>query len=397
MNSRPGAASAGTSRGIAELTRISGDLASEATRRMETTFPWYRDLGPQERSWVSLIAQTGIAAFVEWYSSPDQAPALTADVFDAAPRELARSLTLEQTVDLVRTTVDVVETAIERLSADADLPALRLAALRYSREVAFSTAEVYARAAEARGAWDARLEALIVDALLRDEVDENLVGRVGALGWVGRGTVFVLAGPAPLGEVRDGLDVLRRAAAHHGLDLLTGVHGTTLLAVVGGSDPSRTARLLAPHFGPGPVVASPSVTALAQIPRAARSALSGLRAAWGWPDAPRPVDADDLLPERALAGDADARAALVAQVHRTLLADAALYDTASAYLERTGSLEATARALFIHPNTVRYRLRRIADLTGLSPTDARGAFTLRVGLVLGRLAPDDLDDLADLG
>ena len=49
--------------GIAELTRASGDLATEATRRMETTFPWYRDLGPQERSWVSLIAQTGIAAF----------------------------------------------------------------------------------------------------------------------------------------------------------------------------------------------------------------------------------------------------------------------------------------------------------------------------------------------
>jgi DNA-binding PucR family transcriptional regulator len=127
------------------------------------------------------------------------------------------------------------------------------------------------------------------------------------------------------------------------------------------------------------------------VPRAARSALSGLRAAWGWPDAPRPVDADDLLPERALGGDADAQAALVAQVHRTLLDDAALYDTASAYLERTGSLEATARALFIHPNTVRYRLRRITDLTGLSPTDARGAFTLRVGLVLGRLASDDLE------
>ena len=377
--------------GIAELTRASGDLATEATRRMETTFPWYRDLGPQERSWVSLIAQTGIAAFIEWYGSSGQAPALTAEVFGAAPRELARSISLEQTVDLVRTTVDVVESAIERLAVDADQPALRLAALKYSREVAFSAAEVYARAAEARGAWDARLEALVVDALLRDEVDEDLVGRVGALGWVGRGTVFVLAGPAPLGEVRDALDVPRRAAAHHGLDLLTGVHGTTLLAVVGGGEPARAARLLAPHFGPGPVVASAGVTALAQVPRAARSALSGLRAAWGWPDAPRPVDADDLLPERALGGDADAQAALVAQVHRTLLDDAALYDTASAYLERTGSLEATARALFIHPNTVRYRLRRITDLTGLSPTDARGAFTLRVGLVLGRLASDDLE------
>ena len=37
-------------------------------------------------------------------------------VFGAAPRELARVISLEQTVDLVRTTVAVVESAIERLA-----------------------------------------------------------------------------------------------------------------------------------------------------------------------------------------------------------------------------------------------------------------------------------------
>ena len=40
--------------------------------------------------------------------------------------------------------------------------------------------------------------------------------------------------------------------------------------------------------------------------------------------------------------------------------------------------------LFVHPNTVRYRLKRITDVTGLSPTDARDAYTLRVALTLGR-------------
>ena len=91
-------------------------------------------------------------------------------------------------------------------------------------------------------------------------------------------------------------------------------------------------------------------------------------------------------------GDVEAASALTALVHRALLADAVLYDTASTYLERTPSLEATARAMFIHPNTVRYRLRRVADVTGFSPSDARGAFTLRVGLVLGRLATDEVPD-----
>ncbi len=375
---------------IAALRRATGGLTTSATRRMEEALPWFRELGPQERSWVSLVAQAGITAFIEWYTAPGEPPALTADVFGAAPRDLARVISLEQTVDLVRTTVSVVESAIDELATEVDQPQLREAILRYSREIAFSAAEVYARAAEARGAWDARVEALIVDALLRDEVDDSVVGRVAALGWSSHGSMFVMAGAAPVGDPGSALDVLRRSAEHQHLDLLTGIHGTTLLAVVGGGpDPMRSARLLTPHFGPGPVVVSEPVSALGQVPKAARWALIGLRAAWGWADAPRPVTAAELLPERALAGDPDAVAALVQSVHLTLLADAALYDTASTYLERTPSLEATARALFIHPNTVRYRLRRIAEVTGYSATDARGAFTLRVGLVLGRLAAED--------
>ena len=47
-------------------------------------------------------------------------------------------------------------------------------------------------------------------------------------------------------------------------------------------------------------------------------------------------------------------------------------------------MEAAARALFVHPNTVRYRLRQVGELTGFSPSTARDAFTLRIALVLGR-------------
>ena len=371
---------------ISPLTRATGELTTLATKRMEESLPWFRTLGPDERSWVSLVARAGITAFLEWYESPQASPELTADVFGAAPRTLARLISLEQTVDLVRATVNVVESAIDDIVPEDDRSTLHMAVLRYSREIAFSAAEVYARAAEARGAWDARLEALVVDALLRDEVDESVLGRLAALGWSATTSLLVVVGAAPVGDPETALDVLRRTAEHHDLALLSGIHGSTLLAVVdAGADPLRAARLLTPHFGPGPVVTSAPALGLAQVPAAARSAVEGLTAAWGWPDAPRPVAADDLLPERALAGDDEAAAALVASVHDTLLADAALYDTAAAYLERTPSLEATARALFIHPNTVRYRLRRIADLTGYSPLDPRGAYSLRVGLTLGRL------------
>ncbi|MGI8665235.1 MAG: PucR family transcriptional regulator, partial [Jatrophihabitans sp.] len=97
--------------------------------------------------------------------------------------------------------------------------------------------------------------------------------------------------------------------------------------------------------------------------------------------------ADDLLPERAIAGDASAREQLIDTVYRPLTESGdAILDTVVAYLDSGRALEATARALFVHANTVRYRLRRAADLCGRAPTDARGAFTISLAMVLGRLA-----------
>jgi DNA-binding PucR family transcriptional regulator len=117
-----------------------------------------------------------------------------------------------------------------------------------------------------------------------------------------------------------------------------------------------------------------------------QAALSGLRAVPAWPGAPRPVSSDDLLPERALAGDGDARQQLIESVYKPLIAAGdVLVETVAAFLDAGGALEATARVLFVHANTVRYRLRRVAEVCGEVPTDARGALTLRVALVLGRL------------
>jgi DNA-binding PucR family transcriptional regulator len=99
------------------------------------------------------------------------------------------------------------------------------------------------------------------------------------------------------------------------------------------------------------------------------------------------VHSVDLLPERALIGDAAARAQLLSGLYSPLAgAGATILETVAAFLENGGSVEATARLLFVHPNTVRYRLRRVADVTGYSPTEARDSYTLRVAITLGRLA-----------
>jgi DNA-binding PucR family transcriptional regulator len=67
-------------------------------------------------------------------------------------------------------------------------------------------------------------------------------------------------------------------------------------------------------------------------------------------------------------------------------AGGALLETVDAFLEVGGVLEACARKLFVHPNTVRYRLKRATELTGRNANDPRDALVLRIALSVGRLA-----------
>ena len=134
------------------LRRISGDIASVTIKRLEDTLPWYADMPPARRSAVGLVAQAGITSFIQWYEDPTSTPWIAADIFAAAPRELLRSVSLQQTLQLIRVTVEVTEERVAGRGAD-----LREAILLYSRDVAFAAADVYARAAEARGLWDLSL------------------------------------------------------------------------------------------------------------------------------------------------------------------------------------------------------------------------------------------------
>ena len=372
---------------VRRVERASGALATRSMAQMDERLDWFRTLPADERSWIMLVAQAGIASFVEWLRTPGHEAAISGEVFNAAPKELARSVTLQRAVQLARIVIATVEDEVDRLAAPGEADALLESVLRYSREMAFSTAQVYARFAETRGAWDARLESLVVDALLRGGDDESLPSRAAALGWASMSPVAVVLGSSPDAEPALVLDAVQRAARHASIEVLAGVHGDQLIVVVGGAaDPAAATAALLPEFGAGPVVVGPAAPDLGSAGRSARAALAGIRAAPGWPAAPRPALADDLLPERALAGDEEARAELVEEVYRPLrAAGAALLDTVVAYAESGGGLEATARLLFVHPNTVRYRLRRVTDVCGRSPVEPRGLFTLQIAVALGRL------------
>ncbi|GHJ45143.1 PucR family transcriptional regulator [Catellatospora sp. TT07R-123] len=378
---------------LRQIERAAGALATASVSRMDETLPWFRELPADQRSWVMLVAQAGVQSLVNWLrqggGSGGSPQAVSDEVFDVAPRALARSINLQQTVALIKVTIDVVEEQVPHLAAKGEEQQLREAVLRYSREVAFAAARVYARAAESRGAWDARLQALLVDALLRGDSADVLASRAAALGWTDAPPVVVVVGRSPGGEAAVVLHGVHRAARRADVEVLGGVHGDRLVVVVGGAvDPLSAAERLLPAFGPGPVVVGPAVPALEAATESARSAMAGYRAAPAWPAAPRPVGADDLLAERALAGDGEARRILRHSAYGALARTSGeLLETLDAFLIHGGALEATARALFVHPNTVRYRLRRVAEVTGFAPLTPRDAFTLKIALALGRLEP----------
>jgi DNA-binding PucR family transcriptional regulator len=372
---------------VRRMERATGTLGTAAIAAMDQRLPWFRKMSAEHRSWLGLVAQAGIAAFIDWIRHPERNRPAVTEVFGTAPRELARAVSLQHAVEMVRVIIDAVEAQVDELAAPGGEAELREAVLTYAREIAFSTAQVYARTAEARGAWDARLEALVVDSLVHGETAESMHSWASALNWSSSPVVVVVG---TIGD-EDGADALmeelRAQARRARLDLLAGVQGNRLILVLGGTDdPIAAAERFAGRFGPGPVIAGPLVRDLRAASVSARAALAALRAAPAWPDAPRPTGADELLPERALDGDPDARAALISDVYEPLLSGGhALLDTLTTYLEQGSSLEATARLLFVHPNTVRYRLRRVAELTEYTPSAGRDGFTLWVAIVLGRL------------
>jgi DNA-binding PucR family transcriptional regulator len=385
--------SAGTLR---RLELAAGGLAAACLTAMEQRLPWFARLPADQRAGVRLVTQTGVANFVAWLGERGETIRLTAEAFRIAPHDLARRLSLRQTVDLVRIATDVFERHLPPLATDeAERRALVEGVLRFGREIAFAAATVYAGAAETRGAWDARLEALVVDAVVRGPhieggADDALVSRAAALGWDPAAAVRVVAGsPAPDAPA-ERLAQLRVDAGRAGRSVLVGVQGSRLIVLLSestGRHPATEELTEIVHaFGPGPVVLGPPAADLATAHASARDALAGLRAARGWPAAPRPVAADDLLPERALAGDVLAHRRLIeAAIEPLDAAGGELLNTLACYLDGGGVLESCARTLFVHPNTVRYRLRRVAELTGRSPNDPRDALVLRFALIAARL------------
>ena len=248
------------------------------------------------------------------------------------------------------------------------------------------------------------IRAVAFECLLDNVVDERAASVLRILGFDGDFTCCAVAGH-PVESEYGAAETIRRAVADiGGMEPLIGMQGETLVALFRLQDaasPDLTCTAIAGAFAQGePLCLGPVRRGIAGASKTIHAALTTLRAVPALhaiiesTPASRVISqpllrAEDALPERALLGDEDARQELVDGVYASLLGqgeDDPTMLTVSSFLESGRSLEITARMLNVHPNTVRYRLKRMADTTGWDATDPRDAMVLTTAIALGRIA-----------
>lgn len=155
---------------LRRLKQYSGRLATEAVNAMQDRLPFFAELEASQRASVALVVQTAVVNFVEWMQDPHSNVSYTAQAFELVPQELQRRIALRHSVDMVRVTMDIFEEVVPLLArSEEQLTALTVGILKYTRDLAFTAAGAYADAAEARGTWDSRMEASVVDAVVRGD------------------------------------------------------------------------------------------------------------------------------------------------------------------------------------------------------------------------------------
>ena len=217
-------------------------LAKAALREVNQVCPWYGELPRQDRQYVDLVIRAGINSFVQWFANRDGAPSGVREMFDAAPVELTKTISLSQTLELTRVIVGVIERETDAVAVAGQEREVREAALQFSRDVAFSAAEVYAQAAELRGAWDARLQAQALDALVDGEAPEKLIAHFRALSWNTKTPVTVLVGAPPPEFSESAMIALRRKLQGVPGNALVGLSGDLLVLVYSASASDDAAK-----------------------------------------------------------------------------------------------------------------------------------------------------------
>lgn len=239
---------------------------------------------------------------------------------------------------------------------------------------------------------DNAVSRLVFECLISGIDDARVVSLMNLIGWRGNFQCFALGG-TPAQSAMDTFNQIGSAVRDFGgSHAVFGMYGNFAMACVqleAAVSPEIVCTASLPAFAESDAVyLSPVREGVTGASRAVRETLFSLQAAPSLTNPSRPLRADELLPERALLGDDVAREELYQNVYLVLHGeseDDPSYITVSTFLKHGGSLEATAKELNVHPNTVRYRLKKAAETTGWDANDPRDAFVLNTAIALGRM------------
>ena len=360
---------------------------------LQEALPWARSMPADGRRTLEGAIQT---ALDDLLSRLDSQGTEDSEVPSPVPAELSRSLGPHRAMELTQVILDMLEEAGRTMGAEGER-----ATLVYTRQAATAAAELYADLAETRSGRKAVTESRIIRHLIEKTADTRTVDDLARLGWPTEFDCFAVVGEAQGNDDGQGMENARQpihtTVVRQGGRALVG-ESEGLMVVLINPDRSGTpadfcASVLRFFTDESAVCLGPLRHGISGAEDSIRAALSTHAAAPAVADPitaalPRPLHADDLLPERALNGDTDAADQLYQEVYVSLAGqdpDGPLPTTLLTFLRSGNSLEVTAKKLGIHPNTVRYRLRRCVEVTGWDAMDPRESFVLRAALIIGRI------------
>ncbi len=360
---------------------------------LQEALSWVRSLPADGRRTLEGAIQT---ALDDLLSRLDTQGTEDSEVPSPVPAELSRSLGPHRAMELTQVILDMLEEAGRTMGAEEER-----ATLVYTRQAATAAAELYADLAETRSGRKAVTESRIIRHLIEKTADTRTVDDLARLGWPTEFDCFAVVGEPQGNDDGQGMENARQpihtTVVRQGGRALVG-ESEGLMVVLINPDRSGTpadfcASILRFFTDESAVCLGPLRHGISGAEDSIRAALSTHAAAPAVADPitaalPRPLHADDLLPERALNGDTDAADQLYQEVYMSLAGqdpDGPLPTTLLTFLRSGNSLEVTAKKLGIHPNTVRYRLRRCVEVTGWDAMDPRESFVLRAALIIGRI------------
>ena len=356
-----------------ELDAITDEILATIAREVpEYARPLEGSFGRGVRTGVT----EALRQFVQVIRSPSGARGPGREVYVALGRgELRQGRTLDSLQSAYRVGARVawrrVADAAQRAGADAEVLSLLAESIfAFIEELSADSVEGYAEARSHLEGERRRRQRELVLLLLRDPAadDADLRAAAAAVGWrIPLAAAAIACAEEELERIARRLpaDALVAALDGEGCAIVPDPEGPGRAAEVGGALAGRTAAL-------GPAVAPPELGASWSLARAA------LRGAEAGVTSEAPLRADDVLIDLLLFEgrafvDRIAARRLAAFDELTPKARGRMADTALAYVREGGNAAAMARALDLHPQTVRYRLARLRELLGdqLDDPDAR--------------------------